>query len=251
VTLNRKGPVYVVGYAAAISAVFTAAIASLQVATAGKVQLNERLRKEKQLVKLFGLADVQEMTDGEIARLVDRRIDDSPTLTDPQTGRTLELYRAYAADREPDGAWPADKLLGVGVPIDGPGFWSHIAGLIALTPDYTRVKGVVFLVQSETPGLGARITEPSFLNQFVPARRREAGQPELRSSPPEDPDDKFIYVGGPEPSGSADPRYARRVDAVTGATQTSNRVEDLINASLERFRRALEAQRRQAAPAGS
>ncbi|MFH1848603.1 MAG: FMN-binding protein [archaeon] len=49
---------------------------------------------------------------------------------------------------------------------EGIGFADTIELAIGVDPDY-RVTGVVVLDQKETPGLGARITEPAFLAQFV------------------------------------------------------------------------------------
>ena len=46
------------------------------------------------------------------------------------------------------------------------GFGRHTA-LIAYTPDYEQIINVAIINQSETPGLGARITEPWFTEQFA------------------------------------------------------------------------------------
>lgn len=231
---NVKNPLYVVAFVAVVSAAFTAAIAVLQVATAERVERNERLRKVKALVQVFELGDVDRLAAAEIERLRESRIADVE-ITDPQTGEALTIYRAYESEsaRREGGT---GGVTGVAVPIEGTGFWDRISGLLALTPDYSEITGVVFLEQSETPGLGARITESGFLQRFEPDAREQDGRPPLKATPPED--GKYIYVGGGEPSGEGDPRYGRSVDAITGATQTSIRVGALINDSLRRFRRA-------------
>ncbi|HRT97887.1 MAG TPA: hypothetical protein P5532_26065, partial [Planctomycetota bacterium] len=59
--LNVNSPLYVLGFTTAISVVLTAAITSLQVATAAKVRQNEALREERALVSVFGLGDVAAM----------------------------------------------------------------------------------------------------------------------------------------------------------------------------------------------
>jgi len=48
----------------------------------------------------------------------------------------------------------------------GAGYHGEISILVGLE-DAETVKGVVILSQTETPGVGSRITEPDFLNQFI------------------------------------------------------------------------------------
>ncbi|MCB5250609.1 MAG: FMN-binding protein [Candidatus Cloacimonadales bacterium] len=59
------------------------------------------------------------------------------------------------------------ELLGNAFIIYGKGLWGGITALIAYTPDYEQIINVAIINQSETPGLGARITEPWFTEQFA------------------------------------------------------------------------------------
>ncbi len=52
------------------------------------------------------------------------------------------------------------------VPVYGKGLWGSIWGYIALDLDLNTVKGAVFDHESETPGLGARITAPEVQERF-------------------------------------------------------------------------------------
>jgi Na+-transporting NADH:ubiquinone oxidoreductase subunit C len=226
VKFDPKHPAYVIGFAALVSAAFTAAIMTFHQVTAAQVRRNEELYEQKALVELFGLGDVERMTSAEIDRLVTQRIERGPAVTDPMTGRSIELIRAYDKDKAEKDA----KLIGYAVPISGVGFWARIDGLIALKPDLGEVLGVVFLSHSETPGLGGRITEKQWRDRFRG----------LIVSPPS-PGVKYIYVGGGAPPGSQDPRYRRYVDAITGATGTSTAVAKFIDENLRQFRRAAEA----------
>ena len=88
---------------------------------------------------------------------------------------------------------------------------------------------MVFIEQAETPGLGGRITEDAFEQQFKG----------LNAAPPEQ-GRQYIYVARERPENRNDPRFGRSVDAITGATQTSMAVERLLNADLEQFRRAMD-----------
>jgi Na+-transporting NADH:ubiquinone oxidoreductase subunit C len=49
----------------------------------------------------------------------------------------------------------------------GAGLWDWISGFVALESDLNTVKGVAFDHKSETPGLGARITEEGVKARYV------------------------------------------------------------------------------------
>ncbi len=53
------------------------------------------------------------------------------------------------------------------IPLYGKGLWGPIWGYIALDDDKNTVFGAYFSHQSETAGLGARITEESFQKEFI------------------------------------------------------------------------------------
>lgn len=91
------------------------------------------------------------------------------------------------------------------VSADGAGLWGRIGARVGLRPD-GALAGIAFTEQSETPGLGARINEPGFREQFKGKR----------------PPLKLV----PERTRSAAPD---EVDAITGASVTSKAVRDLVN----------------------
>ncbi len=109
--------------------------------------------------------------------------------------------------------------VGYAFQLSGPGFWGPIHGMMGLGPDLREVLGVAFYKHSETPGLGGRISESWFTEQFKGKM--------LPSSPA--PDEVFFRLRPPEAV-----KGANEVDAVTGATGTSKAVERLINASIHR-----------------
>ena len=92
----------------------------------------------------------------------------------------------------------------------GAGLWGTITAAVGLDAAGKVVTGVSFLRQNETPGLGARIEEPWFKNQF-----------KGKTGP---------FRMGPEGTRSAAPD---EFDALTGATVTSTAVRDIVNGTLE------------------
>lgn len=95
----------------------------------------------------------------------------------------------------------------------GSGLWGNISGIIALNPDLETIYGLKVVHQEETPGLGGRITEREFLNQF----RNKKIIPKLLLLPP----------------GKA--TKENEVDAITGATMTSKSFEDILNKNIQKY----------------
>ena len=60
----------------------------------------------------------------------------------------------------------SDKVEAYIFPVYGNGLWDKIWGYVALETDLETIKGVRFDHASETPGLGARITEPAVQDRF-------------------------------------------------------------------------------------
>jgi Na+-transporting NADH:ubiquinone oxidoreductase subunit C len=239
--LDTKKPLYVLVYVVLISAVFTAAIVAVQIATAGRVERNERMRRYRAIVKLFAarwsIADPADLSEDRIIELYEKRIDATARLVDrtQKPPLDLRLYRAYASERKAD-------LVGVAFRVGGNGFWAPIKGYMAVDPKYQHALGIVFVEQKETPGLGGRITEPLFTDQFSATVRKQKDKVPLAVTLPRKGAErsKVIYIGRGQSAGPQDPRHGRSVDAITGATQTSLAVERFLNEDLRRLQKALE-----------
>lgn len=92
---------------------------------------------------------------------------------------------------------------------EGPGLWSVIRLLIVIDSSREKLINVTVLSQGETPGLGGRIEEEDFLNQFRGVKIR----PTL-----------LVVINSKEDN---------EVDGITGATATSEAIEDIINLTIE------------------
>jgi Na+-transporting NADH:ubiquinone oxidoreductase subunit C len=113
----------------------------------------------------------------------------------------LEFYE-YVGN---DGAVRAVAIL-----FGGRGLWGPIKGVLALEPDRRTVRRITIYEQEETPGLGGEIATRGFTKQFD-------GQ----------------KIASP----TGEPGLA--VQAITGATMTSQRVKDMLN---QVARQVLEAE---------
>lgn len=236
---NVNGPVYVIVFAGVVSALFTAAIVSLHAATAATVRQSEELFEQRALLDAFGLDGGRRLDDEQTEQLYRRHIARMPQrLVDPESGAAFndpsgDRAKCYLA-RSADG-----KVLGYALPIWGVGFWARIDGYLAVSPDLREVLGIVFLRHQETPGLGGRITERAFRDQFRPRTDRQGRRRRVSLAEPDD--GKFIHVGGRQATGPEDARWDHRVDAVTGASGTSAALERFLNENIAQFRRAATA----------
>jgi len=57
-------------------------------------------------------------------------------------------------------------ILGYCYEINGEGLWGTIKALLVFDPEFKSLQGLEILEQNETPGLGGRITEKWFKDQF-------------------------------------------------------------------------------------
>lgn len=113
----------------------------------------------------------------------------------------------------------ADGTSGIAVRLDGKGLWGPIWGYVVISEDGQTLKGVSFDHKSETPGLGAKITEEAFLKSF--------GGKKLY-----DKEGNFVSVRVLKPGTSAEIAEENRVDAISGATITSRGVDEMIKEGL-------------------
>ena len=103
------------------------------------------------------------------------------------------------------------------LPVTGRGLWGGLWGYIALNADKKTVYGTYFYHESETAGLGARIGERWFQEQFN-------GKPVFAEGNTETVELKVVKAGAS--------KAETEVDGVTGATLTSVGVSDMVQDGL-------------------
>ncbi len=205
-----------VGFAMLVTAVCVGAVSSLNHFLAPLKTANRQLATQRVILELGGLVKPAEsLTPAQGREYFAQQV------------RTVELAPQATADAAPP-IGPTQTVFLVRratggpvavVPVAGPGFWDRIAGYAALDLERKTILGLRFTQEAETPGLGARIEEEWFLAQFVgrPYDRPDADGRRLRLVPP------------------GTKNGETQVDAITGATETSRAVENLLNRSLKLF----------------
>jgi len=104
------------------------------------------------------------------------------------------------------------------IPVVGKGLWGPIWGNICLDEDMNTIKGASFGHKGETPGLGAEIAQPFFINRWIGEKISDENGDFA----------KFEIVK--DGSGSA---KESKVDGITGGTITSKGVEEMANRCLK------------------
>lgn len=199
---------FAVVYMFLVTVFFSSIVIGLSRFTAERVKANERLNFEKAV-----LAVLPGLYDEELA--------------------ALQLHRRFIEQVIPPmhafgGVYTLKKgtrVVAYALPLSGKGFWAPIKGVIGIDADLKTITGISFYEQNETPGLGAQITTVEFQDQFKDKQLSSVG--------------KALRLKRPgEPLGASD------VHAVTGATQTSIRLEKIINTGVENWRAALSLRSR-------
>ena len=186
-----------------VTAIVSSVIIGMTLATRERVKANETLALEEAVLRVLP----GQYTAGMSGAQIHSRFAENVSEPSARTG----------------GAW-AVKQNGIiqdyAVPLAGQGFWAPIKGVIGVASDKKTVTGIAFYEQNETPGLGAEIAKPSWQAQFDGKKLSGSGKALLMKRPGE-------------------PLGAHDVHAVTGATQTSIRLERIINDCIAQWRSKL------------
>jgi Na+-transporting NADH:ubiquinone oxidoreductase subunit C len=183
--------VYPVLFMVIITVVFISIISGIYLSTQSMVEENETIFLKKAVLFSAGLKVPDDNT--EINRVY------------------AEKVTEYAVDGKPavfairNGEAGAESFA---FRITGPGLWGEIEALIGYDGQMRNLTGIDFIKQNETPGLGARIEEEWFKTQF------------RGKSPP------FSLV-----QEDRENTAPNEINAITGATYTSNYVRDMVNKS--------------------
>ena len=126
-------------------------------------------------------------------------------------GCRVDVKAVYAVK---DGNGGYSKVI---VPMHGPGLWSTMWAFMAVDLDGKTVKGFKFYEQGETPGLGGEVDNPRWIAQWADkVLFDETGNVQIA-----------VVKGGA--SGDSE------IDALSGATLTSNGVHNLVRFWSKQF----------------
>lgn len=191
-----------IAYMFIVTLVFAALVSGVKIINQDRIESNQALKLQGIILKVLKIPpgpDDQSLTRAFSQRVKSIQVKDKT------------VYVGYAAGGR--------SITGYAFPVGGPGFWGPIYGMAAVDPQGSKLLGLAFYKHSETPGLGGRMTEKWFQDQFTGlAIEPVAG------------DKKIFYLKAP--GSGAGPND---LDAITGATRTSGAIEIFLNQDLDRF----------------
>ena len=196
--MKKKSFAYPIIFMAVITAIFTFILAYLNHSTAEVIEFNQATELRQKILYVLELehdgspeaieevfnSNVEEVEVGENKDIVYKKIDEN------------------------------GDILAYAFPSRGAGLWGSIEAYIGITADMKEMTGIEFISQEETPGLGGRISEDFFKDQF---RGLDLSTPVN--------DEYIIYR----------PANGGNVDAIAGATLTSKSVSQFMNEDIHEF----------------
>ena len=236
---NKESTSKTVMVALAVSLVSSVFVAGAAVSLKPVQVENRLLDKQRSILSIAGIGEGS-LSRTEVKNLFDQQI--TPHVLDLETGEYTDQFDPTQFDnlkaaRDPKLSEPLEddpalikrreryttvytveengQLKSVILPIRGYGLWSTLHGFIALEKDLNTVVGLGFYQHAETPGLGGEVDNPKWKGLW-PGKKlyNESGEPVIH-----------IVKGGVDPS---NPNAVHQVDALAGATLTSNGVDRLL-----------------------
>ncbi len=197
--MKKDGIIYTVTVSVISAFLFVFLLSLAYGATKGKVEENKRLIVARAYLVAAGIP-IEENMDIEA------------------------VFKEYFPEFNPDSPYQTTIVNGQSVvvsPFQGNGLWGTITGVMGMSSSLDRIVGFEIVSHVETPGLGGRIDEAWFKEQF-----------------------KGEYAAGGivvKPGGSGgdtDPDNGQ-VDGITGASRTSDSIQVIVNDQIKRIKSEL------------
>jgi len=201
--MNKDSVLYTIGFAFIVTFLFVLPLTVANEGTKPMVAANQELARQRAVLTAMGL----------------------PFKTDKEVG---ELYTGVkSVERGGSKLYGLDKPAGSVYAADfsGPGLWGTIYGVVAVDGQVGRIEGISILSHNETPGLGGRIDEAWYKDQFRGLKTKN-GAISLASA-----------EGGIKAS-----KDGGVIDGITGASRTSQFMVAMINKRLAELKKNLGVQ---------
>ncbi len=229
--IDTNSNVYTILYACGLVIVVAFLLAYFSLALASKSEANVRIDKKNQILAALNIRGVDKSeVENKYSEVIqaDQIIKSDGSIVNEGTGKDQAGFNVQdkniSTENLPLYICQVNGETKYVIPMTGKGLWDGIWGYIALNADKNTVYGAYFSHKGETAGLGARITEyEGFQKQFEGKKvQTESGDAVALS----------VVKKGKDVQGlSTD----SRCDAVTGATLTSDGVNNMLHECLSRY----------------
>lgn len=198
----KESRFYTVLFTFIISFIFIVVLAFLNSMTKEKIAINSDLFRIKSVLNAMNIgysSDIEAYNKFKDDELIKKTI-----ITSKINSSEYAVYQSIVNNENT-----------IAIIYNGQGLWGEISVVFAFNDNIDRIKGIDFISQNETPGLGGRIEEKWFKDQF----KDEKIDNLIKMSMP------VLKNGDPDHENSS-------FDSISGATRTSERILSLINDSI-------------------
>ncbi len=233
--MKTNSNTYTIVYSAILVVIVAFLLAFVSSSLKPQQDANVALDKKKQILyalNLRGLSDEEAAAQYNKVVVADRIIDAEGKTLEPGTaGGEQAGFRLNGGSFKTEGKLALFECTINGetkyvMPVYGQGLWGGINGYIALNADRQTVYGAYFNHEGETAGLGAEIKDSQeWQEKFHGKKLFKDGSDDFALSVMKNVDDQ-----------------ATQVDAVTGATLTSDGVSEMLHEGLGNYKAFLKAQ---------
>ncbi len=204
--LNKEGMAYVVIFSFICCGIFVAGLAAANAATKPLVAANRAFSAQGAALKALGIPFASKEEAAALYAQTLKPVKDSPS---PAFYADVGGKRVYLVEET------------------GAGLWGAISILVAAEAGAERLVGLEILAQNETPGLGGRIDEAWFKEQFRGELIREG---RVRISLGAE-----AGAGSGSPGEDGPPQDDGLVDGISGASRTSAAFELILTKAIRRL----------------
>lgn len=223
--IDKNSDVYAVLYSAVVVVIVAFLLAGVSSALKPMQDANVELDKKKQILASLNERNLDDAAATYDALIVADPIVDAQGNVVAENGGFELANDAVNEDNLPLYIAKIDGATKYILPMTGNGLWGGIWGYLALNDDCNSIYGVYFSHASETPGLGAEIAGDKFQKLFP---------------------GKKVYNEGGEVALAIVKKVtdeAVQVNAISGATITSNGVADMLKLKLAPYYNYLQSLR--------
>lgn len=232
--MNKNSNLYTITYAAVMVILVAIGLAFTSQALREDQRKNENVDKMQQILRALKVDDSKEkaiatynevITDAFLVDEAGNIVEGSNGIDEKSPAFTMELKSMGRDGKMPVFVANVEGATKYVIGLYGQGLWGPVWGYVSLDEDKTTVHGIDFSHASETPGLGAKITEEDFRGQF-PQKKIFNEQGNYTSV-------AVIKPGAHVPAGQD------YVDGISGSTLTCKGVHNMLFDSIKKYEQFL------------
>ena len=200
--MKKDSILYTVVFSFIVTFLFVFLLAIANESTSGIVQQNQELARQKAVLSAMA---VPFKTDEEVR-----------TLYGSIETVEKEGVKLFKGSREGKTIYAKE--------FSGSGLWGTITGILAVDDTVSQIVGIQIVTHNETPGLGGRIADPWFKEQFRGLKVKKG---------------KIQVTFGAEAGSGKTNKEEGIADGITGASRTSQAMDTILNNELTLLKKLL------------